>query len=103
MKKRIALFAAHLRVCIAKHKTNRGEEVAFARSIAPNNHVMLWRKGLNDSLLLVAITPLSKVASALSVPYSPLEALNDNLLDIHLNRMKRKMKKDRPSINSSLT
>lgn len=55
MEKTLALFTAHLRVCIAEDKANRREEVTLSRSIAANDDVRLGRKGFNDRLVLVAI------------------------------------------------
>lgn len=55
MEETLALFTAHLRVCIAEDEANRREEVTLSRSIAADDDVSLGRKGLNDRLVLVAI------------------------------------------------
>lgn len=59
MEKTLALFTAHLRVCIAEDEANRREEVTLSRSITADNDVRLGGKGLNDRLVLVA-TALSQ-------------------------------------------
>ena len=53
MEESLSLFATHLRVCIAEHESNRGEEVAFPGTIATNDHVGFGGEGLDDGLLLV--------------------------------------------------
>ena len=68
MKKSIALFATHLCVSIAENKSDSGEEVALPRAVAPNDDIVLWRERINRSLIFVA-----------------LEALYDDLLDMHLD------------------
>lgn len=56
MEKGASLFASHLSVGIAEDEANGGEEVTFSRAIAPNNHIMFRREGLDHSLVLVAVT-----------------------------------------------
>lgn len=59
MEKTLALFTAHLRVCIAEDEANRREEVTLSRSITADDDVCLGGEGLNDRLVLVA-TALSQ-------------------------------------------
>lgn len=66
MKECLSLLSTHLVVVIAKHESNRGKEVRLARSILTHNNIVLWREWIDHSLIFVA-----------------LEALNDNLLDMH--------------------
>lgn len=59
MKKRLPLFATHLCVRIAEHKTDSCEEITLPRSIASDNNIVFWRERLDDCLIFVAVTRLS--------------------------------------------
>ena len=76
---------------IAKDEADSRKEIAFTGSIATNNHVVLRRKWLNHSLILIAIipTPLAEPDSCERRTRKqnediPFEALDDDLLDMHL-------------------
>jgi hypothetical protein len=56
MKKRLPLFSSHLSVCITEHELYSFEEVAFSRSIAPNDDVVPRGEGLGNSLVLVTMS-----------------------------------------------
>lgn len=60
MKKRLPLFATHLRVGIAEHKSDRREEVTLSGAISSDDDVEVRRKGLDDGLILVAIARQSQ-------------------------------------------
>lgn len=90
MKKGLALFSAHVRICIAEDETNGREEITFAGTIATHNHIVLGRKRLNNRLILVAIDILafsnrSQTIFELATCDSPFEALDNNLLNVHLD------------------
>lgn len=55
MQQSLALFSAEVSVGIAQDESNCREEVALARTIATDDNIVLWRKGLNDRLVLVAV------------------------------------------------
>ena len=55
MKQRLALFPAHLSICIAEDETNSGEEVGLSGTIATDDDIALGREGLDDCLLLVTL------------------------------------------------
>lgn len=90
MKKSLTLLSAQVCVRIAENEANCGEEVTFAGTIAADNDIVLGRKGLDDGLILVAaINSILVLGSNASLSESlvgniPLEALDDNLLDVHL-------------------
>lgn len=92
MKKCLALLSAEMSVGIAEDETNGREEVTLARPIAADDDIVFGRKGLNDRLVLVAIVEnvLGKMHPrypVLAVPvHVPLEALDDDLLDVHVGR-----------------
>jgi hypothetical protein len=84
VQQRLPLLLAHLRVGIAENEPDRGEEVALSGPIAPNDHVVLRREGLNDRLVLVAGTKSAPTRKAPAIAWiAPLEALDDYLLDVH--------------------
>lgn len=56
MKKTLSLLTAHLGIGIAEDEADGCEEVTFTGTIAADNDVGLWRKGLDDGLFLVAAT-----------------------------------------------
>jgi hypothetical protein len=81
---------------IAEDETNRSKEVTLAGTIATHDYIVFWREGLDDRLVLVArgikgLVATLKVFSRASSEKShiPFEALNDNLLDIHLRGARR--------------
>lgn len=90
VKKSLALLSAQVCVRIAENETNGGEEVTFAGTIAADNDIVFGRKGLDDGLILVAAINSNLVMCSIGrlseslVGNIPLEALDDNLLDIHL-------------------
>ena len=55
MEECASFLSPHLSVCIAKHETDGGKEVALSWAIASNDDIMLGRKWLDNSLILVAI------------------------------------------------
>lgn len=55
MQQSLALFSTEVGVGIAQDESNRGEEVTLAGTIATDDNIVLWRKGLNDRLVLVAV------------------------------------------------
>lgn len=59
MKQGLSLFPAHLRVGIAEHESNCGEEVTLAGAISPDDDIMLWRKGFDHRLLAIAAFEVS--------------------------------------------
>lgn len=61
MKQCLPFFSTHLCICIAEYETDRSEKVAFPRSVAPNDNIVFRRKGLDDSLLLVAILEVNGI------------------------------------------
>lgn len=59
MQKSLTLLSAHLGVCIAKHETDRGEEVTLAGTVAADYNIVLWGERFDDRLVLVAVeTPV---------------------------------------------
>jgi len=54
VKERLSLFGAHLCVGIAEHESDCREEITLARSVAPNDYIVLWGEGLDDCLIFVA-------------------------------------------------
>lgn len=56
MKESLSLFSAHMSVGIAKDETDSSEEVAFPGSIATNNDIVLGREGLDNRLILIAVS-----------------------------------------------
>ena len=48
-------FAAHLRVRIAKNKSDCREEIALPGTITPHDYIVFWRKGFDDGLFFVAM------------------------------------------------
>lgn len=76
-------------ICIAEDETNGREEITFAGTIATHDHIVLGRKRLNNRLILVTIDILAISNRAqnrfeLATCDSPFEALDDNLLNVHL-------------------
>ena len=59
VKESIPLLATHLRIGVAEDESDSGEEVTLSRAIASNDHIVLWRKGLNNGLLFVATLDIS--------------------------------------------
>lgn len=92
MKKCLTLLSTEVGVGIAEDETNGREEVTFAGPIAADDDIVFGRKGLNDRLVLVAIVgdvleEGHPQCLALAVPvHVPLEALDDDLLDVHVGR-----------------
>ena len=77
---------------IAQDKSNGGEEVTLARSVAADDNIMLGREGLDDGLVLVAVVICQTWLRDLDVNVgSPLKALYDDLLDIHLGGLSRSL------------
>lgn len=74
-------------VGIAEDETDGREEITFARTIATNDHIVLGRKRLDDRLVLVAkrrsISAIAQIRK--DNAHSPLKALNNNLLNVHLD------------------
>ena len=75
---------------IAEDKTDGREEITFAGTIATHDHIVLGRKRLNNRLILVtidilAISNRTQKRSELATCDSPFEALDDNLLNVHLD------------------
>lgn len=68
---------------IVEDETNGGEEVGFAGPIAPDNNIVFTRKRFDDRLVLVAVRLLVSISGTVKRCNIRLEALNDNLLDIH--------------------
>lgn len=54
MEKTLPLLTAHLGIGIAENEADGCEEVTFTGTIAADDDVGLWRKGLDDGLFLVA-------------------------------------------------
>lgn len=48
-----------MRVSVAEDESDSGEEVALPRAIASNDHIVLWREGLNNGLLFIAMLLLA--------------------------------------------
>jgi hypothetical protein len=88
VEKGLPLLAAHVCVGIAEDESNGGEEVTLARTIAPDDDIGPGREGLDDGLILVAARGRLSVQGYLRarscVSGAPFEALDDNLLDVHL-------------------
>jgi hypothetical protein len=86
VQKRLSLLAAHARVCITEYKSNCGEKITLAGAIAADNNIVLRGERFNDGLFLVTID-----ASGFAVTHHsgllPLEALNNNLFDMHVLRL----------------
>lgn len=84
---------------ITEDEPNGREEVTLPRSIAADDDIVFGREGLNDRLVLVAGELKRLISSSLLTAIqcawddSPLKALDNNLLDIHLDRHTRKLKK----------
>lgn len=57
MKKRLPLFSAKVSVGIAENEANGRKEITLAGTIAADDDIVFRRKGLNDSLILVAVEP----------------------------------------------
>ena len=78
----------HLGVRVAQYEANCGEEVALARPIPANDDIVFGRERLDDCLILVATSDGQKKSmregDCLALP---LEALDDDLLDIHLSEL----------------
>ena len=79
-----------MRIGIAEDETNGREEITFAGTIATHDHIVLGRKRLNNRLILVtidilAISNRTQKRSELATCDSPFEALDDNLLNVHLD------------------
>ena len=55
MEEGTSLLATHLCVRITEHKSDCGEEIALPRAVAPHDDIVLWRKGFDHRLLLVAV------------------------------------------------
>ena len=94
MKESLALLATHLRICIAEDESNGGEEIAFAGSIATDDHIVAGRERFYHSLVLVAVEPLACDFTLLRGDILPFEPLYNDLFDIHLAI---------PSVGSSLS
>lgn len=78
----LSLFATHHTVCIAEDEADGSEEVTLPRTIATNNDIGSGGERLDFSLVL--ITTKSQNISKLINAHLPLEALDNNLLDVHL-------------------
>jgi len=76
-------------VCIgiAEDKTDGREEITFAGTIATNDHIVFGREGLDDRLVLVAKgrSISVKAQTKKDNAHSPLKALDNNLLNVHLD------------------
>ena len=86
MKQGLSFLLSHLCVCITEDEPYGGKEVALPRSIVTNNDIVLWREGLHDRLVFVARINI-RWADAPLIDDSPFEALDDNLLDVHGDRL----------------
>lgn len=91
MEKALPLFATHLCIRIAQNEANGGEEVTFSGAIATDNHIGLWGKRFDYSLVLVAMGSISNepdcwvnARAAMMSIHIPFKALDDDLLDIHV-------------------
>lgn len=86
---------------ITENEPNGREEVALPGTIATNDDIVLGREGFNDGLILVAKQcPTARQLLQFSLfatrgcdiwDHSPFEALDDDLLDIHLDRHNAKV------------
>lgn len=54
MKKSLSLLPTEVGVGITKDEANGCKEITFAGTVAANDDIMLGRKRLDDSLILVA-------------------------------------------------
>ena len=54
VKQRLALFSAHLCVCITQDKADCSEKVALPGAITPDNDIVLGRERFYNRLVLVA-------------------------------------------------
>lgn len=88
MKQSLSFLLAHLSVGIAKHEPNCRKKVTLARAIAPNDDIMLGRERLDDSLFTIAIELSVKIHRE-GGHAQPFEALNNDLLDMHLESRMR--------------
>lgn len=76
MDKCLSLLPTHLRIGIAEDEPDGGEEVALARSIAPNYNVEFGRKWVDDGLIFVAAILINQCLSGGHLDRNiPLEAL----------------------------
>lgn len=97
VQKSLALLPAKVSVGVAENETNGREEVTLARAIAADDDIVFGREGLDDRLVLVAVDEIDLVRRHLEdwscrpMFHIPLEALNDNLLDIHLGETRDAM------------
>ena len=76
-------------VCITEHEPDGGEEIALAGSIAADDNIELRREGIDNCLVLVAGDIISIKLMTVMEGHIPFEALDGNLLDIHLAHTKR--------------
>ena len=72
---------------IAEDETDGREEITFTGTIATNDHIVLGREGLDDRLVLVAERCSVSVITRIKKDnaHSPLKALDNNLLNVHLD------------------
>lgn len=96
MKQSLSLLPAKMGIGIAQDEANGCKEVTLAGTIATDDHIVFRGEGLDDRLVLVAEDMKDLVATFQVSPKArseksdiPFEALNDNLLDIHLRGARR--------------
>lgn len=82
----MALFSTEMGVGIAQDETNGGKEITLAGPIATDDDIVLGRKRLNDRLVLVASQKSGDASLVSSGDNLPFEALDDDLLDVHIGR-----------------
>jgi hypothetical protein len=93
MQESLTLLSAEVGVGITKDESNGSKEVTFARTIAADDDIVFGGEWLNDRLVLVAKGRiLSEIARRTQYSFIlanvPLKALDDDLLDIHRERIR---------------
>ena len=83
MEEGLAVLATELGVGIAENEADCGEEVGLAGSIAAYDDVVFGRKGFDYCLVFVAVRLFSRGVIAVGLVHLRLEALDDDLFDIH--------------------
>ena len=59
MQKGLTLLSSEVSIGIAEDKSNCGEEVTLARTVAPDDDIVFRRKWLDNGLVLVARQSMS--------------------------------------------
>lgn len=83
MQQGLPVLAAHGGVCIAKHEPDRREEIALARTIAPDDHIVSRRERINVSLTFITFDCQYVFRKLGVIGGLPLETLDCNLLNMH--------------------